>query len=244
MAASRPPARWNASRYARASSTGMLLNRAQRFANSGGPYSSSRRPTGSASRIGAGRNGKNCCTCSSTSASIGWSKPWPRGRMAATAARRTRTVAREGARPRVAGGDSSGGVIMRRGSRGDGGSARSTWSGSARAAAPNPAPRRARGQWWLRPGAIDRYKPDPSMTTVSERLRALLAADRADREAIAELLDGGGHGDRMEAITSLGGTSQQARLWTAAAGSAPVTQADLVPTRRPPVDGARVNGQA
>ena len=73
------------------------------------------------------------------------------------------------------------------------------------------------------------------MTPVSERLRALLAADRADREAITELLDGAGHGDRMDAVTSLGGPSQQSRLWTAAAGGAPVTQDDLVPPDAAPL---------
>ena len=40
----------------------------------------------------------------------------------------------------------------------------------------------------------------------------------------------------MEAITSLGGTRAQGRLWDAAAGTAPpVTQADLVPPDLPPL---------
>ena len=73
------------------------------------------------------------------------------------------------------------------------------------------------------------------MATMAERLRALLGSERSDRESIAELLDGGGHGDRMEAITSLGGTAMQGRLWTAAAGGPPITQADLVPPDAPPL---------
>jgi hypothetical protein len=73
------------------------------------------------------------------------------------------------------------------------------------------------------------------MATLVERLRALLKAERPEREAIAALLDGGGHADRMDAITSLGGTALQGRLWTAAAGAPTVTQADLVPPDAPPL---------
>jgi hypothetical protein len=73
------------------------------------------------------------------------------------------------------------------------------------------------------------------MATMSERLRALLATERPAREPIAELLDDGSHADRMEAITSLGGTALQGRLWNAAAGGPPVTQADLVPPDAPPL---------
>src|SRR5262245_40652688 len=67
------------------------------------------------------------------------------------------------------------------------------------------------------------------MASVAERLRALLNADRPEGGAIAEVVDGGGHADRMEAITTLGGTTLQAKLWHAAAGAPTVTQADLVP---------------
>ena len=70
---------------------------------------------------------------------------------------------------------------------------------------------------------------------MAERLRALLGSEQSDRDSIAELLDGGGHGERMEAITSLGGTAMQARLWTAATGAPPVTQADLVPPDATPL---------
>jgi len=73
------------------------------------------------------------------------------------------------------------------------------------------------------------------MASVAERLRALLTADRPEGGAIAEVLDGGGHADRMEAITSLGGTTLQAKLWHAAAGAPAVTQADLVPPDAPPL---------
>src|SRR5262249_14675027 len=105
--------------------------------------------------------------------------------------------------------------------------------GCARSAARQPCARARVGSMVVAPWGDRRLQTGPAMTTVSERLRALLAADRADREAIAELLDGAGHGDRMEAITSLGGTSQQARLWTAAAGGASVTRDDLVPPDAP-----------
>jgi len=73
------------------------------------------------------------------------------------------------------------------------------------------------------------------MATASDRLRALLGAERLDREAIAALLDGVGHFERMEAITSLGGPTLQGRLWAAVAGGPPVTQADLVPPDAPPL---------
>src|SRR5262249_24960391 len=73
------------------------------------------------------------------------------------------------------------------------------------------------------------------MATMIERLRSLLGAERPDREAIAATLDGGGPPERMEAITSLGGPSLQSRLWHAAAGGAPVTQADLVPPDMAPL---------
>ena len=73
------------------------------------------------------------------------------------------------------------------------------------------------------------------MGAIAERLRALLNADRPDREAIAALLDGGSHSDRMEAITSLGGPTAQGQLWAAAAGASTVTLADLVPPDAAPL---------
>src|SRR5262245_20359334 len=167
----------------------MALKRVRRRAKSGGPYSSRRRPTGNARRIGVGRCGRKRSTSDSTSASMGWSKPWPRGRIAATAARRMRTVPRDG----IAG------PLRERHRRCNG--LRCPWCGG--------------------------YKR--GMASVAERLRALLNADRPEAGAVAEVLDGGSHADRMEAITSLGGTALQAKLWHVAAGAPTVTQADLVP---------------
>jgi len=81
------------------------------------------------------------------------------------------------------------------------------------------------------------------MASFAERVRALLQAERPEREAIAELLDGGGHTDRMEAITSLGGAALQGRLWSAAAGGPTVTQADLVPPDAPPLHEVIFHGK-
>ncbi len=77
-----------------------------------------------------------------------------------------------------------------------------------------------------------RYKPQ-HMATPADGLQALLRAPHPDARSIAELLDGLNHGQRKEAITSLGGPTIQAALWTAAAGAPTVTQADLVPPDAP-----------
>src|SRR5262245_35978012 len=102
IAAKGPPMAWSRSRYARASSAGSDENRAGRLMIAAGPSSSRRRPTGKERRIGVGRYGKNATTLARTSSSIAWSNPWPRGRIAATAARRIRTVVAESGRPSVA----------------------------------------------------------------------------------------------------------------------------------------------
>ncbi len=73
------------------------------------------------------------------------------------------------------------------------------------------------------------------MATLADRLRGLLDTERPEPGAIAEVLDGGGHADRMDAITSLGGTARQGKLWTAAASAPTVTQADLVPPDTAPL---------
>lgn len=73
------------------------------------------------------------------------------------------------------------------------------------------------------------------MGTTAERLRTMLTTEPRDRAAIAELLDRGSHGDRMEAITSLGGTALQGALWNVAAGTPAVTMADLVPPDAAPL---------
>jgi hypothetical protein len=73
------------------------------------------------------------------------------------------------------------------------------------------------------------------MATLADRLRAHLDADPPDRDAIAALLDGGTHAERMAAVTSLGGPALQGRLWTAVAGAPTVTLADLVPPDAPPL---------
>jgi hypothetical protein len=73
------------------------------------------------------------------------------------------------------------------------------------------------------------------MVSAAERLQTPLRVERPDREAIAEQLDRMSHGERMEAIRSLGGARAQARLWEAAAGAPPVTLDDLVPPDLPPL---------
>jgi hypothetical protein len=75
----------------------------------------------------------------------------------------------------------------------------------------------------------------PVMPATGERLRGLLKGEQPDREAIAALLDAGGHAERMAAVTSLGGAALQGALWNAAAGGPPVTLDDLVPPDAPPL---------
>jgi hypothetical protein len=73
------------------------------------------------------------------------------------------------------------------------------------------------------------------MASAAERLQTPLRLEHPDREAIAEQLDRMSHGERMEAIQSLGGARAQARLWAAAAGAPAVTLDDLVPPDLPPL---------
>src|SRR5881397_2162494 len=100
---------------------------------------------------------------------------------------------------------------------------------SARAARPCTGggelglPRRARADYNAR-------VPSPG-----ERLIALVRAEPPDRAAIAALLDGLPHGERVAAITALSGPRLQARLYASVAGAPPVTLADLVPPDAPPL---------
>jgi hypothetical protein len=66
--------------------------------------------------------------------------------------------------------------------------------------------------------------PSPEAT-----LKELLAAERPDRARVAEFLDGLDHAGRMAALSSLGGTTYQAKLFEAAADAPAVTRSDLVP---------------
>ncbi len=73
------------------------------------------------------------------------------------------------------------------------------------------------------------------MASAAERLQTPLRVERPDREVIAEQLDRMSHGERLEAIRSLGGARAQARLWEAAAAAPAVTLDDLVPPDLPPL---------
>jgi hypothetical protein len=73
------------------------------------------------------------------------------------------------------------------------------------------------------------------MTGVTDRFKALLAADRPDAGEIAALLDRASASERLEAVRSLGGVRLQRRLWESASGGAPVTIDDLVPPDAAPL---------
>ncbi len=68
-----------------------------------------------------------------------------------------------------------------------------------------------------------------SQASPGTRLVELLRAERPDRTEIAAFLDGLSHGERMAAMTALGGPGLQGRLYASAAGAPRVTLADLVP---------------
>jgi hypothetical protein len=71
------------------------------------------------------------------------------------------------------------------------------------------------------------------MATPDATMKELLAPARPDPARLREFLDGLDHAGRMTAVTSLGGTALQARLYDAAAAAPPVTLADLVPPDAP-----------
>lgn len=70
-------------------------------------------------------------------------------------------------------------------------------------------------------------------STPAERLRALLAPEHPDRDAVADLLDGMTHDERMAAITSLSGPAAQAKVYAMCAPAPAVTPDDLVPPDAP-----------
>jgi len=73
------------------------------------------------------------------------------------------------------------------------------------------------------------------MSRAGERLVDLIRATPRDADAIAEHLDGLAAGERLEAVSTLGGPELQRRLYAAVAGRAPVTLDELVPPDAPPL---------
>jgi len=67
------------------------------------------------------------------------------------------------------------------------------------------------------------------MATPDVSLKELLAPERPDAAKVRELLDGLDHSGRMTAITSLSGTTYQAKLYEMSKGAPPVTMEELVP---------------
>jgi hypothetical protein len=73
------------------------------------------------------------------------------------------------------------------------------------------------------------------MATPEATLKELLASDRPDATAVRSFLDGLDHPNRMAALTSLQGTTWQAKLYDMAKGAPPVSLDDLVPAALPPL---------
>lgn len=73
------------------------------------------------------------------------------------------------------------------------------------------------------------------MATPEATLKELLASDRPDAAAVRSFLDGLDHQNRMGALTSLQGTTWQAKLYDMAKGAPAVSLDDLVPPSLPPL---------